>query len=87
MTLSYEYEQEYQSIVATVRSWPAPQRVALMHELLTTLTADNAKKPSTEGATLPQALGLLATTEPPPTDAEIAAMLHERHVEKRYLNG
>lgn len=85
MTLSYEYEQEYQSIVATVRSWPTPQRVALMHELLTTLTAaDDNDAPRV--ATLPQALGLLATTEQPPTDKEIAAMLHERRLEKRYLN-
>jgi hypothetical protein len=75
MTLTHD------TIIATVRLWPAPQRAALVRELIISL-ATETQMPTTTTTTLSRAFGLLATTEPAPTDEEIRLMLQERQVEK-----
>lgn len=71
----------YESVLDTVRLWPERQRVALVRELLSTFVAENRPPVST----LSQALGLLATNQPAPSDEEIAALLDERRREKFML--
>ena len=68
----------YEAVKDTVQLWPAPQRAALVRDLLSTFVAQNQPPVST----LSQALGLLATTQPAPSDEEIAAILAERRREK-----
>jgi hypothetical protein len=64
---------DYETILALVRAWPAPQRFSLVHDVLVTLApTERAPRP-----TLQHARGLLATDHAPPTDAQVAAYLDE----------
>ncbi|MCD6344072.1 MAG: hypothetical protein J7M17_00500 [Anaerolineae bacterium] len=74
-------EMPYQVVVEKVKHWPAVHRLALVQEILRTLSRD-ASIPSPRKKTLEQALGLLATTEPAPDDATIHQWLRERREEK-----
>ncbi len=74
-------EMPYQVVVEKVKHWPADHRLALVQEILRTLSRD-ASVPSPRKKTLAQALGLLATTEPAPDDATIHQWLRERREEK-----
>ena len=74
-------EMPYQVVVEKVKHWPADHRLALVQEILRTLSRD-AGIPSPRKKTLEQALGLLATAEPPPDDATIHQWLRERREEK-----
>jgi hypothetical protein len=55
-------EMPYQVVVEKVKHWPAIHRLALVQEILRTLSRD-AGIPSPRKKTLEQALGLLAMTE------------------------
>jgi hypothetical protein len=72
----------YEHVINIVRSWPAPQRLTFVQDVLATLvpdiTSDRPRQP-----TLNHALGLLATDQPAPSDEDIAALLNERR-QQRY---
>jgi hypothetical protein len=71
----------YEGVLNIVRQWPILEQMALVQDLLKTLTArlEPARRP---GNTLSRALGLLATDQPAPTDEEIEQWLDEHRVEK-----
>lgn len=72
---------EYATIVQTIRSWPPAQRVRLLQDVLQTLVPLETGAPL-QRSTLPQALGLLKTDQPPPSDAEVAQWLDEHRTER-----
>ena len=72
---------EYQSILQTVHNWPLAQRLTLAQDVLKDVSTEvAAQRPRRH--TLDQALGLLTTTYPAPSDAEIKQWLNERRTEK-----
>ena len=69
----------YATVLDTVREWPIENRLALVQDVLKTLqpTPSHPRRD-----TLSKALGLLATSEPAPSDAHIEQWLDERRMEK-----
>jgi hypothetical protein len=76
-----QMENNYEGVLNIVRQWTLAKRYALLQDVLKTL-APEADRPRTQAQTLPRALGLLATDQPPPTDAEIEQMLDDHRTEK-----
>ena len=78
---------DYEKVLKMVRNWPPTQRFALVQDVLTTLASDlegpNSTVSFAERNTLQDALGLLSTDEPPPSDYDIQQWLNERR-QKRY---
>lgn len=70
----------YESVLRTVHGWPAAKRFLLIQDLLKTI--EPAETPSPRPATLGQALGLLATDQPAPSDEETRRWLAEHRSEK-----
>ncbi len=73
-------DPNYESILRTVHTWPAAKRFLLIQDLLKTIAP--AEQPNTPAATLSQALGLLATNQPVPSNEETARWLAEYRAEK-----
>jgi dihydroneopterin aldolase len=71
----------YETILNTVRQWPPNRRFALVQDVLNTLVSEVAP-PRPRRKTLEKALGLLATDQPAPSDAEIKQWLNEHRMEK-----
>jgi hypothetical protein len=71
----------YETVLKTVRQWPPDRRFALVRDVINTL-AEDGFPPRPRRKTLERALGLLATGDAAPSDAEIRQWLHERRVEK-----
>jgi len=71
----------YQAVLNAVRQWSPDRRFALVQNVLNTL-ASEAPSPRPRCKTLEKALGLLATGQPAPSDAEIQQWLDEHRVEK-----
>lgn len=65
----------YQKVLEIVRRWPDARRFTLVQDVLK--KAHPRKK-----QTLSQALGLLATSAPPPSDEEVKPWLEEHRTEK-----
>ncbi|MGE0544312.1 MAG: hypothetical protein AB7R89_29465 [Dehalococcoidia bacterium] len=86
-------DQEFESVVKTVRRWPPELQFSLVHEMLHIIAAGQAHR-SKDGpsevdvgerprrSTLAHAIGLLRTADPPPTDDEVRRLLEERRIEK-----
>lgn len=74
------HDDNYTSILHTIRTWPARQRYLLVQDLLKTLEPE--VEPIQAEDTLRLARGLLATDKPAPTDEEVAQWLEEHRVEK-----
>jgi hypothetical protein len=71
----------YDSVLQTVRQWPPDRRLALVRDVINTLATEVfPSRPRRK--TLEKALGLLATSRPAPSDAEIQQWLDERRMEK-----
>ena len=71
----------YETVLKTVRQWPPDRRFALVRDVINTLAPDVVpSRPKRK--TLEKALGLLATGQPVPSDAEIQQWLDERRMEK-----
>lgn len=71
----------YDGVLNIVRQWPSAKRMTLIQDVLETFaTRVEAARPAR--ATLKQALGLLATDQPAPTDEEVEQMLDEHRLEK-----
>lgn len=74
-------EPTYDGIVRIVYSWPIHQRFALVQDVLKTLEPQGqSNRPRKD--TLRQALGLLATAQPAPSDFDIEQWLDEHRSEK-----
>ena len=71
----------YDNVLQMVRQWPPNRRFALVRDVINTL-ATEVFPPRPRRKTLKKALGLLATSRPAPSDAEIQQWLDERRMEK-----
>jgi dihydroneopterin aldolase len=71
----------YDSVLQTVRQWPPNRRFALVRDVINTL-ATEVFPSRPRHKTLKKALGLLATSQPAPSDAEIQRWLDEHRIEK-----
>ena len=71
----------YQTVLDAVRQWSPDRRFTLVRDVLNTLAPEVAHhRPRRK--TLEKALGLLATSQPVPSDAEIKQWLDEHRMEK-----
>ena len=77
--MSYS-ELSYESVLRVVHTWPAAKRYLLIQDLLKTIEpqAEQRQRPDT----LSQALALLVTDQPAPSDEEVARILQEHRIEK-----
>jgi hypothetical protein len=75
---------EIGAILERVASWPPADRLALAQGVLETLGRDLGppRLPRPNG-TIADLVGLLKTDAPPPTDEEVAQMLHDERM-RRY---
>jgi hypothetical protein len=71
----------YENVLQTIRQWPPDRRFALVRDVINTLS-EEVFSPRPRRKTLERALGILATSQPAPSDAEIQQWLDERRVEK-----
>ena len=71
----------YKAIIETVRSWPPVSRFSLVQDVFKTL-APEIENSRSKRNTLEKALGLLATNQPPLSDAEVQQWLDEHRMEK-----
>ena len=71
----------YENVLDAVRQWPPDRRFALVQDVLSTL-APEVLPSRPRHKTLEKALGLLATSQPAPSDAEIKQWLDEHRLEK-----
>lgn len=71
----------YEAVIEIVRNWPPASRFSLVQDVLKTLAPD-VKNPRSKRNTLEKALGLLATSQPVPSDAEVQQWLDEHRMEK-----
>jgi hypothetical protein len=76
----------YENILRVIHNWPLSERLNLVQDILKTLAPElkNSKLSvsHTRRNTLKEALGLLATHQPPPSDEEIQDWLDEHRREK-----
>lgn len=77
--MSYS-ELSYKSVLRVVHTWPAAKRYLLIQDLLKTIEPQEEQRQRPD--TLSQALGLLATAQPAPSDEEVAHILQEHRIEK-----
>lgn len=71
----------YDSVLQTVRQWPPDRRFALVRDVIDTLETEvSPSRPRRK--TLKKALGLLATSRPAPSDAQVQQWLDEHRTEK-----
>lgn len=75
-----KHNDNYDSVLQTVRTWSARQRYLLIQELIKTLEPEGEPVPGED--TLRLARGLLATDKLAPTDEEVAQWLEEHRLEK-----
>lgn len=71
----------YDSVLQTIRQWPVEKRFALIRDVIDTLERD-AFPSQPRRKTLKRALGLLTTSGPAPSAAEIQQWLDEHRMEK-----
>ncbi|MGH9751714.1 MAG: hypothetical protein ACREA2_02935, partial [Blastocatellia bacterium] len=66
----------YEGVLKIVSQWPTAQQIALVEDVLRTISS-RVEPPRQRRRTLDQALGLLATDRPSPTDEEVEQWLDE----------
>jgi hypothetical protein len=71
----------YESVLRIVSLWPTSQQIALVEDVLKTISS-RVEPPKQRRRTLDRALGLLATDKPAPTDDEVKQWLDEHRMEK-----
>jgi hypothetical protein len=71
----------YEGVLKIVSQWPTAQQIALVEDVLRTISS-RVEPPKQRRRTLDQALGLLATDRPAPTDEEVERWLDEHRMEK-----
>jgi dihydroneopterin aldolase len=72
---------DYKAIIEIVRGWPPASRFSLVQDVLKTL-APEVENSRSKRNTLEKALGLLATSQSAPSDAEVQQWLDEHRMEK-----
>ena len=73
---------EYKTILSQVRRWPIEKRIALLEDVLHTLTPVELPEVTQSKDTFSRALGLLNTGGNTLSDDEIEIMLTNRRLEK-----
>ena len=71
----------YQAVMDVVRKWPPDKRFALVRDVINSLEPE-VGHPQAKRDTLKEALGLLATDQPAPSDDQVQEWLDERRMEK-----
>jgi hypothetical protein len=71
--------ETYESMLRAICQWPLDRRFSLIQDIRNTLKPD-VEISQPKQATLPRALGLLATDQPAPTDEEVQQWIEERRV-------
>jgi hypothetical protein len=79
--MSAAEKTDYETILKIVRDWPPARRITLMQAVLETLAPAEAIE-QLHRPTLDRALGLLATSQTPPSDKDVAQWLDERRTER-----
>ena len=69
-------------VLQLIRQWPPDQQFSLVQSVLQSLAPKVSQRKRQPKPTLDQALGLLATTAPAPSDMQVQAWLEERRTEK-----
>ena len=76
----------YENILQTIKEWPSSERLSLVQDILDTVSAElQESEPKASGIkhpTLPEALGLLVTHQPAPSDQDIQEWLDSHRLEK-----
>jgi dihydroneopterin aldolase len=72
---------DYKAIIEIVQGWPPASRFSLVQDVLKTL-APEVENSRSKRNTLEKALGLLATSQSAPSDAEVQQWLDEHRMEK-----
>ncbi|MCP5098127.1 MAG: hypothetical protein GY943_21475 [Chloroflexi bacterium] len=75
----------YETILKAVRDWPLSSQISLVQDLLQAMSTHHDSNAAPKD-TLSEALGLLATDNPPPTDEEIDRILEEERLKKYGLS-
>lgn len=71
----------YDSVLKIISRWSPVQQKALVDDVLK-MISPRIEPPRQKRPTLSEALGLLATDQPAPTDAEVKQWLDEHRMEK-----
>lgn len=71
----------YKAVIEIIRGWPPASRFSLVQDVLKTL-APEVESSQSKRNTLEKALGLLATNQSAPSDAEVQQWLDEHRMEK-----
>ena len=74
-------DPSYDGIIEIVATWPAHRRFSLVQDVLRTLQSEIEPSRRTSN-TLNEALGLLATDKPAPTDQEIDEWIQQHRLAK-----
>ncbi len=72
----------YDEVIQLVQQWSPSQRFSLVQVIFQSLAPEINPVVSQRKNTLSKALGLLATTSPAPTDAQVKEWLNDRRIEK-----
>jgi|CXWK01.1.fsa_nt_gi hypothetical protein len=84
---------KYDYLIKTVREWPVAERLAIVHDILSSVAAELPKEELSEPElthsdnlprnTLVQALGMLSSgSTAPPDDEQVESWLDERRLQK-----
>ena len=71
----------YKAVMEIIRGWSPASRFSLVQDVLKTLTPE-VESTRSKRNTLEKALGLLATNQPAPSDAEVQQWLDKHRMEK-----
>lgn len=71
----------YESVLKIISQWPASRQMALVEEVLKTVSP-RVEPPKERRRTIDEALGMLATDKAAPTDEEVKQWLDEHRMEK-----
>jgi hypothetical protein len=80
--MSTKHLPTYSEVLTAVTAWPPERRFELIHDVLRTLAPKPSVSKEERQAALRRLRGMLATSDPPPTDEEIERLLDERRMRK-----
>jgi hypothetical protein len=84
--MTTETAPEYREILDRIAGWPPAARLALLRDVLDTLTPEVPtvvrQAPRSGRPTLEEVVGLLKTDELPPTDEQVKQWLEQRRIER-----
>lgn len=72
----------FDDVLQLIRQWPPEQQFSLVQSVLELLARKVSPQKHQRKHTLSQALGLLQTSAPAPSDAQVQAWLEQRRIEK-----